>query len=937
MQKFNRWLSALCAVLLWLVLGTFAGADEPTHADVNTVLTKYCAGCHNADDANGEFAVDTFAALAKGGENGTAITPGSAASSRLVQMMRGALEPVMPPEGEPAPTDDEIQLIADWIDHGAPGPAGTSLPTTLVTPELETKATYQPVTALALSSDAQTLAVARFGKIELRDGDATRILKTLADLPGKITSLAFLNRDRWLMVGTGVTGLYGEAVLIDVANGQIVRRYRGHRDLVYSIAVSPDQQWFATAGYDKKSVLWNVESDQPIREFTGHNDAVFENVFDPTGERLVTASADATVKVWRVSDAKRLDTRGEPLMEQYTAAISPDGNWMVAGGEDNRIRKWRLLPLESNQTNPLEIARFAHESAIQLLRFHADGEHLVSIATDGAIKIWDAETLTQVHEFENPTQGVQSIALAPDRVVVGRLDGSLDVLPWPGKDLMDPTNDSRERPISVASSDAIAEAPKSSVSLEEIEPNNTASEANSAEIPFKLSGVIESESDVDFVRFQATRGQRLIVTAQSDSPNTVDTHVAVLDAQGQPVPRVLLRAVRDSYFTFRGKDSIQTSDFRVHNWEEMKLNQFLYCNGEVVKLFHYPRGPDSGFNVYPNFGKRHGMFDTTPITHALHEPCFIVEPHPPGTEFPATGLPQFLLNYENDDDAQQELGANSRLTFVVPETGEYMVRVRDVRDFGGQDFSYKLEVRPEAPGFSIQGIIGENPTLLRDAYKRIGITIDRVDNFAGPIDIELIDLPAGITSRGPITVEENGLQAFFTLHVSKNASEPTPETIAPSVVARALIQGNEVRQTKSLGKIKIASPPKLAVQLNHAPQQMPHYDSNGLPVLEIRPGETITAEVSVTRRGHDQRVNFGKENAAVNVPFGVYIDNIGLNGVLIPPDQNSRTFFLTAESWVKPCSRLIFLEAEEAGKPASNPAVLRVLPPRRPSEPSDDR
>ena len=132
------------------------------------------------------------------------------------------------------------------------------------------------------------------------------------------------------------------------------------------------------------------------------------------------------------------------------------------------------------------------------------------------------------------------------------------------------------------------------------------------------------------------------------------------------MPRVLLQAVRDSYFTFRGKDDTESGDFRVFNWQEMKLDEYLYSNGEVVKLWLYPRGPDSGFGTYPGQGSRWGYFDTTPLAHALGEPCYIVEPHPPGTKLVPNGLPVFPLNFENDDDSHRELGKDSRLLLHRP-------------------------------------------------------------------------------------------------------------------------------------------------------------------------------------------------------------------------------------------------------------------------------
>ena len=124
----------------------------------------------------------------------------------------------------------------------------------------------------------------------------------------------------------------------------------------------------------------------------------------------------------------------------------------------------------------------------------------------------------------------------------------------------------------------------------------------------------------------------MIEVNASRAGSKLDSFIEVLDAQGNRIPRVLLQAVRNSYFTFRGKDDVVVDDFRLFNWEEMRLNEYLYSNGEVVKLWLYPRGPDSGFRVYPGEGKRWGYFDTTPLAHALGEPCYVVEPHPPGTE-----------------------------------------------------------------------------------------------------------------------------------------------------------------------------------------------------------------------------------------------------------------------------------------------------------------
>ena len=62
--------------------------------------------------------------------------------------------------------------------------------------------------------------------------------------------------------------------------------------------------------------------------------------------------------------------------------------------------------------------------------------------------------------------------------------------------------------------------------------------------------------DVDLYRFEAKAGQTWVIetlAARRGSP--VDTKIEVLHADGKPVERVLLRAVRDTYNTFRPVDA----------------------------------------------------------------------------------------------------------------------------------------------------------------------------------------------------------------------------------------------------------------------------------------------------------------------------------------------------------------------------------------------
>jgi hypothetical protein len=56
----------------------------------------------------------------------------------------------------------------------------------------------------------------------------------------------------------------------------------------------------------------------------------------------------------------------------------------------------------------------------------------------------------------------------------------------------------------------------------------------------------------------------------------------------------------------------------------------------------------------------------------------------------------------------------------------------------------------------------------------------------------------------------------------------------------------------------------------------------------------------------------------------VIVDNIGLNGVLMPKGENERQIFITADTWVGETSRQCFAIENQAGNQCSLPVVIHV-------------
>jgi len=913
---------------LSLLLPAAGRAEEIDYAkQIAPIFTKYCAGCHNSDDRQGKLSLESFADLQAGGEHGTAVTAGQSASSRMMQMLTGRLEPKMPPEDNEAPTEDEIALLTAWIDAGAKGPAGEEPRRVLLTPKLPPAPGTKGITAIAMSPPGTLLAVARYGEVELRAIGG--VVRRIGPLPGKVNAVHFSDDGLRLVAASGVTGLYGIASIWNVATGELLREITAHRDTIYDAELSPDGKLLATCSYDRRVILWNAETGEQLRVLEGHNDAIYDLAFSPDGTVLATASGDETAKLWQVATGLRLDTLHQPQAEQYVVAFSPDGKFVLAGGADNRIRVWRLVSRDKQRINPLVYARFAHEGAVVGLAFSRDGKALISTAEDRTIKLWETGTYTQVHLYEPQPDEITGLAISPfdNAVTVGRLDGSLDSYPVPN--VASGTAFPEEEDVSVKRVEAAAAEMHSA---QDQEPNDQPSVATVISAPAKIQGVIhreDAETDVDLYRFKAQAGEEWVIeidAARQKSP--LDSRVDVLDPSGQPIQRLLLQAVRDSYFTFRGKDSDTSDDFRVHNWQEMDLNQYLYANGEVVKLWHYPRGPDSGFQVYPGRGKRFTYFDTTATSHPLQAPCYIVEPHRPGTPLIPNGLPTFAVYYENDDDSRRAWGADSRLTFQASADGEYLVRVADARGFSGADYKYELTVRPRQPDFKVS-LGGANPTIGAGSGREFSVTAERLDDFEGEIRVDISGLPPGFHATTPIVIQTGQTMALGTINTLPDAPQPTPENAkATKVTATAQINGREVtHEVNNFGEIKLAEKPKVLVKLLSSEESAAEPTLDKPLELVVAPGETITAKVRVERNGYEGRVELGKADAGRNLPHGVYVDNIGLNGLLIVEGQNERTFFITAAEFVPETTRLFHLTTENEGNQTSWPVILHVRRP----------
>lgn len=433
----------------------------------------------------------------------------------------------------------------------------------------------------------------------------------------------------------------------------------------------------------------------------------------------------------------------------------------------------------------------------------------------------------------------------------------------------------------------------------EQEPNNSATQAQAISLPVTINGHISGgannggSADEDYFRFHAHKGEVVSIdVAASRLGSPLDSVIEVLDARGNPIPRATLRCLNQTFTALNDRDSRSTgirleSTTGLHEWD------YVMVGDELDQIVYIADQPDEDVRMHSADGLRWAMMGTSPDVHALNTPVYRVEILPPGAQFPPNGLPVYHLTWRNDDGGPG-YGPDSLLNFEAPQDGDYILHLKDVRGLEGDDYAYRLSVHDLNPDYELRAE-PTNPNIPKGGFAFITVTANRVAGYTGPIDITLNGLPAGVkASLATIPAGQDSTVVLLSADAKDSDVAPPAEF---KIVGHAKINGQErdrvANEDAPLQVAAVVPPPDVVVTTT--PE-----------MVNLQPGQ----EMKVTL--HVERMNgfVGRVPCTVrNLPPGVKVVNVGLNGVLVTETQTSRTFTLHAEDWAKPITQPIYVVA----------------------------
>lgn len=244
-----------------------------------------------------------------------------------------------------------------------------------------------------------------------------------------------------------------------------VKRYTGHKDGVWDVAVSRlGLPVVGTVSADHTAKVWGMHSGHCLLEYQGHHGSVNSIRFHPSKELVLTTSGDGCAHIWQCAvnmynesssgrvgsseDELDMGERGEPEGNEYEdksqgsilrtplrslqghSGVVISGDWFP-GGEQVVTGGWdRLSCVWDVSTGELLHQMGGHDEELTHTATHATQRLVVTSSKDSTFRLWDfREAIHSVMVFQGHQDSVTSSVFVPNTeyIVSGSDDRSAKV------------------------------------------------------------------------------------------------------------------------------------------------------------------------------------------------------------------------------------------------------------------------------------------------------------------------------------------------------------------------------------------------------------------------------------------------------------------------------------------------------------------------------
>lgn len=297
------------------------------------------------------------------------------------------------------------------------------------------------VKVVAISPDSKIIASAGDDpEVHLWDAETGQLLKKVA-APGENTKTLSFSRDG-KMLAAGYTGKKGGAkgylTFTDVASGKHKRIIPDARGLLHALAFNNKGDILAVGNGDGAVRLYSYPKvadnadDPPFWEKQDNAGATSDVAFSADDKLLLRCGPDG-IKVYgvvqpgqpfEVAVPKRV-IANPSLEERFQRVVSSvDSKTLIAGASDGALR---IIDAETGQ---IVSSLRGHAGGIHSLALHPKGTQIASAGSDCAVRLWDFDIVLHARDYLGHEGPVWSAAFSPDGKKIVTASGDQTVRLW---------------------------------------------------------------------------------------------------------------------------------------------------------------------------------------------------------------------------------------------------------------------------------------------------------------------------------------------------------------------------------------------------------------------------------------------------------------------------------------------------------------------------
>ena len=201
------------------------------------------------------------------------------------------------------------------------------------------------------------------------------------------------------------SGSYKNIKVWDTQSGTCIYTLEGHTKRVNSVSWSPDNRYIASGSGDNTIRIWDTSTGTCIHTLIDHTDLVTSVSWSPNGTMLVSGSWDRTVKIWDAYSGICIRSLTEHLRAVDSVSWSPNSKYIAGGSWNNTIQVWDAIKGTYIQTL---------KNYTRKISWSPDSKCIAGGSFNSTINVWSIITGRCIRVLEDRASSINAVSWSPD-------------------------------------------------------------------------------------------------------------------------------------------------------------------------------------------------------------------------------------------------------------------------------------------------------------------------------------------------------------------------------------------------------------------------------------------------------------------------------------------------------------------------------------------